>query len=287
MTKGYYAAALDEVRRLRGSDGTADVPEPAVDLETPDGQGDEAAEPTGPFSRLHTRYAVGADGELIDTGTGGFSLQNLRARFAGLSPQTLLPIVAIGALLLAGALIVMTLRGGDRPQTVETQQAVPTAAVHAPIVPTAVPAPVDPREVFANPVTAYASPDGAVLGPIEAGRRINGQIARYGTTWVSLDVDGSGRPWIKVSEYGKPLQDGLPDYGPKPEQLAAQPAPVIVPAWSPQVVEEQPVEQSTIDNPAQMVPEGSRVVRGPNGAYVQVNDSDVVRSTSGAQVKVP
>ncbi len=61
--------------------------------------------------------------------------------------------------------------------------------------PTDVPLPIAPR--LAGPVTAYAAPDGATIGPIEAGRAYR-VLARSGAGWAQIDAAGSGVVWVRA-----------------------------------------------------------------------------------------
>jgi len=55
----------------------------------------------------------------------------------------------------------------------------------------------EPR--LARAVVAYAAPGGKVLGAIEPGRGY-ALLARSGTAWVQLAIDGSGRVWVRRDE---------------------------------------------------------------------------------------
>jgi hypothetical protein len=72
------------------------------------------------------------------------------------------------------------------PTAVATVQ--PTSA------PTAAPAP--PVRLLA----AFASPDGALLGQIEATRAIT-PVAHFGQDWIQADVAGSGRIWLRAADW--------------------------------------------------------------------------------------
>lgn len=53
--------------------------------------------------------------------------------------------------------------------------------------------------VLPRAVVAYASPDGLVIGAVEAGRHY-GFLARSGDGWLQLAIDGSGAVWVRSAD---------------------------------------------------------------------------------------
>jgi len=91
------------------------------------------------------------------------------------------------------------------PTTVATSQ--PTAA---------------PTAALASPVqllAAFASPDGARLGQIEATRAIT-PVAHFGQDWIQADVAGSGRIWLRAADWPA-LAIAGPDLAPPPTPAPA------------------------------------------------------------------
>ncbi len=97
-----------------------------------------------------------------------------------LGPPSLVSAAGTPTMAAVGAILVQT------PFAVEPPQAP---------APTDVPLPPAPR--LAGPVTAYAAPDGATIGPIEAGRAYR-VIARSGAGWAQIDAAGSGVVWVRA-----------------------------------------------------------------------------------------
>jgi hypothetical protein len=61
----------------------------------------------------------------------------------------------------------------------------------------------EPTAGLATPVrllAGFASPDGARLGQIEATRAIT-PVAHFGQDWIQADVAGSGRIWLRASDW--------------------------------------------------------------------------------------
>jgi hypothetical protein len=86
-----------------------------------------------------------------------------------------------------------------------------------------------PAAVLDRAVVAYAAPDGAVLGAVEAGRPYTA-VARWNTTWAQLDVgnqtpDGQPAPiWVRLGDLPGLTVAGLPDLAPKATAIPAAPA---------------------------------------------------------------
>jgi len=112
----------------------------------------------------------------------------------------------------------------------------PVAVVPTPplVVPTSPPAPSptpDPRATLVAAAVAYASPGGAVLGALEAGRAYT-PLARWGVDYVLIDVAGSGVVWVNLEAVGLPGGVALADLAPPPVPeviYVPQPVPVYVP----------------------------------------------------------
>jgi hypothetical protein len=129
--------------------------------------------------------------------------------------------------LIAAVLVVLLLLGGVAlwfgrvrapMMTPTTDRRPPTAAPAATIVP-------HPIAQF----LAFAAPDGAALGTIEATRAIT-PTAHYGERWIQADVAGSGRVWLRSADW-----PGLPIVGPDltPRKATAAPA-VVAPPPTPE-----------------------------------------------------
>lgn len=106
-------------------------------------------------------------------------------------------------------------------------------------------------------VVAFAAPDGAVLGPIEA-PALGAIVARYSDQWVATMHDGV-MVWVRISELGASLGNlapELPVVAPMPYVSAPQPA--YAPALDYTVANdpqppEQPPEQPAAPAAAPMV----------------------------------
>lgn len=145
--------------------------------------------------------------------------------------------------LLAIAAIVGRVRSAPSAAVVPTP-ALPAAIIiiasplpHVP--PTAVPpaaqvAALQPAgNVTQRAIGVFGAPDTAsYIGSVEAGRTFS-PVARYGAEWTQVDMDGSGRVFVRTSDlYGVP--EGLVDLEPapapividRPVYLAGQPAAV-------------------------------------------------------------
>lgn len=110
--------------------------------------------------------------------------------------------------------------------------------------PTAAPATPPPSPVPPTPppaIASYWAPGGDRAPDIAAGTVFT-PTARYGDTWVSVELPGGGNVWIGRGDAGQrgPLPDALPDLAapspaPPPPQsppipAAAPPAPVSIPS---------------------------------------------------------
>ncbi len=102
-------------------------------------------------------------------------------------------------------------------------QARPTLV--ATLAPTSVPtiSPVTPVRLLA----AFASPDGATLGTIEATRPYT-VTAHYGDAWIQAQVAGSGLIWLRVVDL-----PGVALIGPDLAPPTPRPEPVVQPVSAP------------------------------------------------------
>jgi hypothetical protein len=136
--------------------------------------------------------------------------------------QAMLLVAAAG---LAIVLAVWLGRGGAGiPAAPQSSPAAPQSGGDV----TATPSPTAPA-VPAVMLPAFAAPDGARLGEIESTRAIT-PTAHYGDAWIQADVQGSGRVWLRVSDFPSLTITG-PDLAPRP---TATPRPYVPPTPEPQ-----------------------------------------------------
>lgn len=159
-------------------------------------------------------------------------------RAASIPPRQWLPLAGAGVLIIL-AMIALATYGTPQQPTALAITSQPTAAPTAlPAVPT--PTPEPPRTI-----SAYAAPDGAVLGPIELDRMMTPK-AHYGSAWIQADVEGSGLVWVRAADVpdlalvGPDLTvaDAPPQSGQgltlyQPPVVPFEPAPLIVPTDAP------------------------------------------------------
>jgi hypothetical protein len=110
------------------------------------------------------------------------------------------------------------------------------AAAGAVVIYTATPALVVPSSLIGDgprlqaAATAYDSPHGRVLGAVEPGRGFVA-VATWGSSWVHVDLEGSGRVWLRVEDAGLPAGVALADLRPEPTaQIIVVQAPAPPPA---------------------------------------------------------
>ena len=96
------------------------------------------------------------------------------------------------------------------------QAQAPSAPV-ATTAPASTTAPLPTAPPVAMRFPAYAAPDGVTLGAIEATRAIT-PTAHYGDGWIQADVAGSGRIWLRASDWPSLAIVG-PDLAPTPQEL--------------------------------------------------------------------
>lgn len=163
------------------------------------------------------------------------------------------PILTINAIVLVG-LTVWGLWGLwpdhlHAPQDAAALMA-PTPQLSVPTVPTTAPPPAGLALPAAT--VAYAAPDGAVLGALDAGRAYT-PLARYGATWLLADVTGSGAVWLLVEDVGLPAGQ-IADIAPTPAPVVVViERPVPVPAAAP-IVQAPPPGAPVHHEPAALVP---------------------------------
>ena len=95
--------------------------------------------------------------------------------------------------------------------------------------------PVPPPTPEAVMLPAFAAPDGAELGQIEATRAIT-TVAHYGADWIQADVQGSGLVWLRVSDWPQLAIVG-PDLAPQPTATARPVPPTPTPEPQPPCAE--------------------------------------------------
>jgi len=128
-------------------------------------------------------------------------------------------IVAIVAIVFA----VIAAIALNRPNTAAPDAQAPAPAA---LLPTPIPQPPSPEPAM---LPAFAAPNGAELGEIEATRAIT-PTAHYGSEWIQADVQGSGRIWLRTSDFPSLAIVG-PDLAPKPTATAR---PYVSPTPEPQ-----------------------------------------------------
>jgi hypothetical protein len=86
------------------------------------------------------------------------------------------------------------------PRSVQQPTAAPIILVATPVPATPIPIVTPSAQLrLVRAVVAYDAPAGEVLGAIEPGRRYQ-LVARSGTAWVELAINGSGRVWVRRDE---------------------------------------------------------------------------------------
>jgi hypothetical protein len=150
--------------------------------------------------------------------------------------------------------------------------AVPAAALTAaparpsapPVSPAAPQSPAPAAATLPRPVGAFAAPDGAYLGIVEAGRAYT-PTGRLGIEWTQILAAGSGRVWVKAAELAPAAE--LPDLA----TPTARPLPTAPPA--PQVIVKevpaapQPTQCATVSG-------GGAVVQRCGSASIEQLEAD-------------
>jgi hypothetical protein len=156
-------------------------------------------------------------------------------------PRELPPalMVAIVVLVLAAGI-----SGISQLRSAQQAVAVPTPALPAPIIIIASPLPVvpptavvqvaavQPSNVTQRAIGVFGAPDTAsYIGSVEAGR-VFAPVARYGSEWVQVDMDQSGRVFVRTADlYGVPE---LADLQPTPAPIVVE-RPIYIAAPLPAV----------------------------------------------------
>lgn len=133
-------------------------------------------------------------------------------------------IYLVTAAIVVIAIAALVMNYLNETPTTTTINGTPVATTEATVAATAA---VEPVLTFAVATLAYAAPGGSVIGPLDAGREYT-PIAKYGNTWVQVDVGTPGKPnkvWVKADTVI--VQVALPDLTPKPTAIPAA-APVAV-----------------------------------------------------------
>lgn len=146
------------------------------------------------------------------------------------SRQQVQTVAGIGLGLGVAIALIVLIGNVAPPRPAAPSRTVPTTAPAAPTAPTpAAPAPT----VAALPIAAFWAPGGDAAPAIQAGDVFT-PTARYGSTWIAVDLPGGGSVWIGRGDAEKRgrLPNALPDLAataPPP----SPPAPVSVPAGPP------------------------------------------------------
>jgi hypothetical protein len=130
-----------------------------------------------------------------------------------LSPRLRYQLTMAGAVV-AGLLLVLLTMRMSLPRQMATATATAASILAAP--PTAQqPSPTMPPAAM---LPAYAAPNGAALGQIEATRDIT-PTAHYSSDWIQADVQGSGLVWLRAVDFPRLAIVG-PDLAPRPTATA-------------------------------------------------------------------
>jgi hypothetical protein len=136
------------------------------------------------------------------------------------------------------------------------------AATPVTIIYTATPALVVPSSLIGDgprlqaAATAYDSPHGRVLGAVEPGRGFVA-VATWGSSWVLVDLEGSGRVWLRVEDAGLPAGVALADLRPEPTPVVIvvqAPAAPAASASSAAPPAPQPAAAAPAPEPAPLAP---------------------------------
>jgi hypothetical protein len=151
----------------------------------------------------------------------------------------------IGALVLIALMIGMT--SWQLARKPVALQITPAATAPAQVLQTASvssPAPTSEATALPRTISAYAAPNGTLLGPIELDRMIV-PVAHYGSTWIQADVEGSGLIWLRAGDVPDLAVTG-PDLAPvavQPPQTGRGPN---VNAWTPPEATSAPAVEPTV-----------------------------------------
>lgn len=164
-------------------------------------------------------------------------------------------LIAGGAILsfLSGVLCLWLWLPFGPPDLVSASAGTPTIAailVSTPAAPPAAPtATLPPAARLSAPATAYGAPDGAIIGPIEAGRPYR-VLARSGGGWAQIDAVGSGVVWVRAdATLDLASAPDLATPIPPPTSPPPPPAPIVVVQY-----QEAPAPAPAAPEPAQPPP---------------------------------
>lgn len=130
---------------------------------------------------------------------------------------------AVGVLAVIGVLFLVLFQHGAAPTT--PLQIPPTiAATDAPAAPTAAAALVPTIALSTHVASAYAAPDGAVLGPVDLAGEVVTAVGRAGSAWVQLERGDRSRVWFRRADLPGNLSvpESLPDLAPVAADIAPQ-----------------------------------------------------------------
>jgi hypothetical protein len=154
-----------------------------------------------------------------------------RAQLAGGALIVVVGLLVLYALFGRGGEAIPATSPQSRPTAPPVPATAPAAGVATPaatIAPTPAPTPAAaPLARLERAVAAFAAPDGAYLGVIEAGRPYT-PLARLGDAWTQIDAEESGRVWIRAAELAPDA--ALPDLAtPTPRPVpTSPPAPRVI-----------------------------------------------------------
>lgn len=152
-------------------------------------------------------------------------------------------VVAVLVFVIAGAISTVSHIRSEQVAAIQPTPALPIIILASPlpvVPPTAAPVAqvaAIGANVLPRAVTAWAAPDGAVLGAIEAGRPYRA-VASFGAAWLQVEVEGSGVVWLRVAEL----------YGGEVADLAPVPAPQVVYVSAPAYAAPTPAPQYMVTN---------------------------------------
>lgn len=134
---------------------------------------------------------------------------------------------AVGVLAVIGVLVLIIFQHGSGAPATPLQippTATATDAPAAPAAPTAAPALVPTIAPDTHVASAYAAPDGAVLGPVDLAGEVVTAVGRAGSAWVQLERGDRSRVWFRRADLPSNLSvpESLPDLAPVAADIAPQ-----------------------------------------------------------------
>lgn len=130
-----------------------------------------------------------------------------------MSPRLRYQLTMAGSVVAGLLLVLLTMRMSLPRGIAPAPTSAPAAA--AALLPTPNPQPPTPTVAL---LPAYAAPNGAQLGAIEATRAIT-LTAHFGADWIQADVQGSGLVWLRAGDWPALAIVG-PDLAPRPTATA-------------------------------------------------------------------